>query len=71
MNTTQTQMNDGKIIMTEKSYEMTADTLQGLYNIERELEEMPNREHSLTKAILIGRAIAEVQAKIDEWEARI
>ncbi len=72
--TTQIMTNeheDGELIISENGYSFFYSTLDGLFEIERKLEQTPNPTHSLALAILIGRAIGEVQAlqdKMGGWD---
>jgi len=68
LNMTDETHQDGDLVISKTGYKFYASTLQGLFEVERKLEETPNPEHSLTLVMLIEKALEEVRAKQDEIE---
>jgi hypothetical protein len=65
MTTSENQI-DGEIIFTNNGYQMKWITLQGLYNIEEQLDQM--RPKDMVQAVLMANALTEVHTKQDEVE---
>ncbi len=57
---------DGEIIFTKKGYNMTWKTLQGLYNIEQQLDQMKAKD--FVQGVLMAAAQVELEKKQDEYE---